>query len=68
MKQLRIRVKEHLRERARDGRYVGGTYTGYQWDTMRKRMVEVPEEMEVVKLIFQHYLYEGNLLTELQKF
>ncbi len=67
VKQLRIRVKEHLRERARDGRYVGGTYTGYQWDTMRKRMVEVPEEMEVVKLIFQHYLYEGKSVNRIAK-
>ncbi|MEH7181104.1 recombinase family protein [Neobacillus vireti] len=56
---LRSRIKSHLRQRAKDGKYVGGIFTGYQWNKHTKRMEFVPEEIDIVKRIFDLYLYEG---------
>lgn len=56
---LRSRIKQHLRERASQGKYVGGTYSGYQWNKQTKYLEQVPGEIEVVKKIYKLYMYEG---------
>ncbi|RXT03558.1 recombinase family protein [Ammoniphilus sp. CFH 90114] len=62
---LRERIKAHLRARAGDGRYVGGTYTGYEWNKHTKRMEQVPSEIDIVRKIFNWYLYEGYSTTQI---
>lgn len=56
---LRARIKQHLRTRASLGKYVGGTYTGYEWNKHSKQMVQIPGEIDIVKRIFHLYLYKG---------
>jgi site-specific DNA recombinase len=60
VEKLRRRIKAHLRKRAENGVYVGGFYYGYRWNKDRKKMEQVEEEVNVVKLIFKLYLYEGK--------
>ncbi|MEH7276534.1 recombinase family protein, partial [Neobacillus vireti] len=62
---LRSRIKSHLRQRAKDGKYVGGTFTGYEWNKHTKRMDFVPGEIEMVKEIFHLYLYEGLTVKQI---
>ncbi|SFM15614.1 recombinase family protein [Salibacterium qingdaonense] len=56
---LRNRIKDHLRQRAKSGNYVGGSYTGYQWNTMTKKLEQIPGQIDAVKNMFHYYLYEG---------
>ncbi|WP_283154146.1 recombinase family protein [Guptibacillus hwajinpoensis] len=64
---LRSMIKQHLRERAKSGRYVGGNYTGYRWNKDTKKMEFVPGEIETVKKIFNWYLYDGHSASKISK-
>lgn len=62
---LRTRVKQHLRTRASLGNYIGGTYTGYVWNTHTKKLEQIPGEIDVVKKIFHMYLYNGYSVKQI---
>lgn len=57
--ELRKRVKQHIRNHQKNGKYVGGTFTGYEWNKHTMRLEQIPDEIEVVKSIFHQYLKEG---------
>lgn len=57
--ELRRRVKQHMRQYADRGLYVGGSLTGYEWNKHTKRMEKVPNEIEIVESIYHMYLHEG---------
>jgi site-specific DNA recombinase len=67
VKNLRDRIKAHLRERAKNGEYVGGTYTGYKWNKILGKMEPIPREIDAVKLMFNWYLYEGLTVGTIAK-
>jgi site-specific DNA recombinase len=67
VEQLRRRIKEHMRQRAQDGRYVGGRYTGYRWNEITSRLEPVPEELEAVRLMFDWYLNTSMSTAEIAK-
>lgn len=50
-------VRSGMSERARSGKFNGGSMLGYK--TINKELVVVPEEAETVKLIFEKYVHDG---------